>query len=911
MALALTALTVAAQPGTDAKEYIMRFERANKAYADSPESVDALFDMAMLYFDNSLPLRNLPLAMTLASKAEANYMALIKEDKHSELTRLVRRGIVLATVQQLRQAVRDAALIEARQRNDFDKVETETYLDVFGGDEEIARIVRQKRLQRMLDSDMQAGTPQAYYHIIETYPHTNEAVQAETMLGTLASSLFENLDNEDDIDTVAARYPASPSVARAAVRKKSRMAFAIAAEENTVESYKAFLRRYPMSDEAQQARDILDNLLLMKYSTLRTAKEFADFADSNSDNELADNALNQIRRIINYNRDVQAARLYLSRYSLDEHYSQVYATYYGWYAEEGNGELLQLFEEENPGSPMRNALERDMDRAMLVDSVDLLEDFKEDDFPTYSTLIYQTIGKRISFVLLQRMVQQMVESGDYAGANNRIVQHEECFDNVMRDEYNELHEILTAPSSGTKVSEVGADMFNPCMNAADKTIYYTRVDGQSSSICYATLRQGKWLYGGTVKFSNDNNTGLKLFGFFDDGNKMLVGNNGDVWIAEREGEAKGATDKWRVSDILPYPVNTDYIETDAQMLSDGSGILLVSDRPGGQNLQNSGLYYHGDTALASDIYFIPFRQGLWGTPVNLGTSINTPYCERSPLMSDDLRTLYFITDGRGGLGYGDIYTATRTSAEDWTSWTTPKNIGREVNTARAETSVSFGKNENELLLTSRNSNRTVCRTATLGPKPAQSHSYDYTLDVLGMGDQEFRVRLADISQQSVIQVVEKVTSGSKLGMDMHRDKKYAVFSDAAGYFVPAVVIGPNSKPRQMSGYTYPVLVSMGKAVPLPAIEFEPSTATLTPVALLQVEQLIQFMRKTLSAVAEIVVDVEGLDDEQAYSMSLERGRAIKDRLTSMGIDAKRITVSAYGNTNVKRGGAEGVAIQFR
>ena len=182
MALALTALTVAAQPGTDAKEYIMRFERANKAYADSPESVDALFDMAMLYFDNSLPLRNLPLAMTLASKAEANYMALIKEDKHSELTRLVRRGIVLATVQQLRQAVRDAALIEARQRNDFDKVETETYLDVFGGDEEIARIVRQKRLQRMLDSDMQAGTPQAYYHIIETYPHTNEAVQAETML---------------------------------------------------------------------------------------------------------------------------------------------------------------------------------------------------------------------------------------------------------------------------------------------------------------------------------------------------------------------------------------------------------------------------------------------------------------------------------------------------------------------------------------------------------------------------------------------------------------------------------------------------------------------------------------------------------------------------------------------------------
>lgn len=888
---------------TDTAGFDMRFGGIMNAYAKSPEAVDALFDMAMLYFDNSLPMRNLPLAMTFASKAVENYSALVMEDKnHRELTRLLRRGIVLSTLQHLKESVREAALNNVRLNDGLDLVELDAYLEVFADDAEIVGIVRQRRIGLVYDADMKEATPQSYYHIIASYPGTKEAARAEAMLGNAAASLFGNLDNEEAIDSVAALYPASPSVARSAARKKSRLAFTRAMQDNTIAAYKAFLRQYPSSDENQQVRDALDNLLALQYNTLHTAKEYADFADSNADNDLADQALAQIRRIIRDERNVQAARLYLDRYRLDPHYNEVYATYYSWYADEGNGELLARFEEENPDSPLRYALERDQERTLILDNIDLMEPFHEDNFSIYSTNIRQAMGKKLSFVPLQRMLQQLCAAGEYKNAADRVKQFEICYDDVMHDEFVELQAVLSAPAAGLRSIRftVGGDLLNPCFNAGDNLLYFNRIDGGANRICYAT---SELEYGGQVEFSSIQSGDLRLFGFYDGGDKMLLGSGGDILIAERDGSA------WRVSEIPPFPVNTDFVETDAFMLPDGSGLLLASDRPGGQNLQQSGSYYHGDTALATDLYFIPLRDGRWGTPVNLGTSINTPYCERSPWMSDDMRTLYYVTDSRG-MGYGDIYTATLTSLDNWTSWSKPQNMGYEVNSCLSEASVSLGPGEQEMYLSTNAGGQYVCRIVTLRSKPASSH-INYSLDVLGMGDTPFRVRVADISLQKVTQVAEYDGHGPAVGIEIHKGKKYAVFGDAVDHFIPAVIVSPTHRPQRMQGYTYPALVSLDKALPLDAVGFEPSQSKLSPVAVMQLEQLARFMVETPAAMAEIDIDVAGLDDELAYTLSLERGGVVKEQLTALGVESRRIIVSAYGNVRTKRGADEGISVQFR
>lgn len=54
-----------------------------------------------------------------------------------------------------------------------------------------------------------------------------------------------------------------------------------------------------------------------------------------------------------------------------------------------------------------------------------------------------------------------------------------------------------------------------------------------------------------------------------------------------------------------------------------------------------------------DLYYTQFSSGNWQTPVNLGSRINSFGIERSPFISQD--TLYFSSDGLGGLGGLDIY----------------------------------------------------------------------------------------------------------------------------------------------------------------------------------------------------------------------------------------------------------------
>lgn len=902
--------TAAAQvlPEVAIGDYQERFTRLNKAYAKEPDNVENLYNMAQFYFDNSHPMRNLPMAMKYIQRAEARHIVLLEEDRLGELTRLARKNITLTTIRQTKQAISDAAYNTLEVRTDMSRVELDTYLDAFGIDIELVRLLRQRRINQVYDEDLRKGTAESYYHFIDIYPGTKEAEQMEERLARLAPSLFEGIGSEAGVDTIAIKYPLSPSVQRAAEKQKSRLAYATASRLNTIAGYNDFLRRYPTSDEHLQAREKLASLLEVKYNSLHTAREFADFVDSNADNSLADDALAQLRRLIYDQRDIEAARLYLQRFKLDAHYSDVYQRYYSWHAEEGNAAPIEIFAKENPEFPFPRAIETDLASAKKIDRINLMEDFLEVDYPKYANYVRQMTGKRISLVPLQRMIQSQLTLHNYKGALERVRQFDICFDNVAHNEYEELKNILAAPVTGRKPSNVLTatyNILNPVYNSADGRLYYTRVNGPNRRICYATKNSGVWRPAGDANFSNTENDGLTLYGFYADGKRMLLGSSGDIWIAEKEG------DGWRVTEIPPYPVNTDHIDADAYMLPDGSGMLLASDRPNGQNLQPTGALFHGDTAMASDLYFIPYTQNGWGTAINLGSVVNSPYSERSPILSRNLKTLYYITDSRG-LGYGDIYMVTRTNVEDWTHWSTPRNVGKELNTGFNEATVSFGQDEKTLVYTSNNSLGRYSAYSFPTTHNAANSYQAYTLDILGMESFLFRVRVADMTQQTVTQVVEYVGDGHTIDLNIHKDKRYAVLGDAGLYFVPAVIIDPTAKTKQrLKGYTLPVLVAMDKPLPLLAVDFAPATAQLLPIAELQIEQLAQFVSHSPGSTVEILVTVAGRDDELCYNLSLERGRAIRDAMVAAGADPANVTISAYGNVNAKNGNGSGVSVRFR
>jgi outer membrane protein OmpA-like peptidoglycan-associated protein len=78
-----------------------------------------------------------------------------------------------------------------------------------------------------------------------------------------------------------------------------------------------------------------------------------------------------------------------------------------------------------------------------------------------------------------------------------------------------------------------------------------------------------------------------------------------------------------------------------------------------------------------DIYrSVQLPSGEWSTPENLGPQVNTPYDEDAPYIHPDEWTLFFTSDGHTTMGGRDIF-VTRLFNDEWTK---PDNMGYPINT---------------------------------------------------------------------------------------------------------------------------------------------------------------------------------------------------------------------------------------
>lgn len=894
--------------------YATRFGEVSQAYAKDPTSVEALYDMAQFYFDNSHPMRNLAVAMNYARRAEEQHVYLLENSKIRELTRLLRRGIDLTALRQLKQAIVDAARNAVTLRGDMSLAEIDAWLEVFPDDPELVRQLRRMRITQVYNEAVATGNPETWYRYMVMYPGTAGAADMEERLRGAAPQLFAGVETLAAADAVAARFPQSQAVALAAEKCKSRMAFAAADRLGTMEAYNAFLATYPTSSESQQARDRLDALLANDFASRTTAMELARFADSNADLSLADEALARMRKLIDQNRDAEAARYYVSHFPLDPYYNTVYGNYYSWHTVEGNSAPLRTFAKLNPDCPFPGALESDLERAEAVDTFPLNVLYTEVDYERFASYVRGLMGKAIAVVPLQRMLQPLLAARNYKGALERMRQFDLCFENKYQWQYDQLAALLDGPAAPARALRREVDeplpMIHPVVNTTDGGLYFTRIEADGSRTVRRAERRGnKWQEGEAVAFTNTEASDLTLFGFSPIGGRMILGSGGDIWFADRD------VDGWRVSDIPSYPVNTDYVETDAYMLPDGSGMLLASDRPGGQNLQPSRANFHGDTALATDLWFIPFDRGQWGTPVNLGVGVNTPYCERSPLLSRNMKTLYFVSDGYMGLGYTDVMVAERTSTGDWTSWSTPRNAGREINSALREHSLSFTPDEKRVYLASELPEEApyALRTGIYTFAAWHNTGLSYTSCSLGIDGLEqnlIRVRVADLEQQRVVQSVDYSSRNPVVRVNVRHDGRQVALADAGSLFVPAILLD-SRQANQLQGYTLRQLVAADREVPLVAVGFADSSSELLPVARLQLEQLALFLMRNSGAAVELSVDVAGRDARACYTLSLARGEALRAFLAERGVAASRILLSCYGNVRSGIGGTSSVAVRFR
>jgi Tol biopolymer transport system component len=188
--------------------------------------------------------------------------------------------------------------------------------------------------------------------------------------------------------------------------------------------------------------------------------------------------------------------------------------------------------------------------------------------------------------------------------------------------------------------------------------------------CLGTAR-GDFYCGTPTKVPNVNDGFSSLGGsvsadglslYFTSQRAGNYGENFDVCVATRA----TTQDDWGTPRNLGATINGTFFEHTANISPDGLSLLFSSDRPGGWG----GM----DMWMAT-------RAGVdspWSEPVNLGPTVNSAAWDLSPRLSADGLSLYFHSARPGGLGGEDIWVATRTSKT--APWGTPTNLGPTINT---------------------------------------------------------------------------------------------------------------------------------------------------------------------------------------------------------------------------------------
>lgn len=123
---------------------------------------------------------------------------------------------------------------------------------------------------------------------------------------------------------------------------------------------------------------------------------------------------------------------------------------------------------------------------------------------------------------------------------------------------------------------------------------------------------------------------------------------------------------WSQAEMLVGAINSEDFNEGAHCIS-----------PDGKYLFFTGCNWPNGMG-SCDIYVSKLENGSWSQPQNLGAPVNSKGWEAQPAISADGKTLYFVSNRAGGAGGYDIYSS---MLQDNGSWSVPKNLGPQVNSA--------------------------------------------------------------------------------------------------------------------------------------------------------------------------------------------------------------------------------------
>lgn len=297
----------------------------------------------------------------------------------------------------------------------------------------------------------------------------------------------------------------------------------------------------------------------------------------------------------------------------------------------------------------------------------------------------------------------------------------------------------------------------------------------------------------------------------------------------------------------------------------------------------------------SDLY-VSFKneEGKWTTPKNLGRKINSPFSEATPHLSENMRTLYFCSKrGRKGT---DIFVQTRLD-DTWENWSAPKKFTSPINSSADDSHPYFNEATGYLYFTSkRNGSSDIFRVQITKPKPKG----------LAIKTQIRNALTREIVNARVIIKKENYTESLKtydgyFKLNLLKGEKCLITIEKEGYFDFQKEIAMNESAQISEGEFELSLdlkpIETGTSFTLEAIQFKQSEAMVLESSYPSLDKLSSFITRNKNIHIQIAGHTDNVGDKRALMLlSEDRALTIKEYLAQKGIDENRIETIGYGGS---------------
>jgi OmpA-OmpF porin, OOP family len=405
--------------------------------------------------------------------------------------------------------------------------------------------------------------------------------------------------------------------------------------------------------------------------------------------------------------------------------------------------------------------------------------------------------------------------------------------------------------------------------------------------------------------------------------------------------------RWTAPESISKNINSSLNEGTCTISADGRKLIFTSC-VGRQSFGSCDLYQSikvGDE---------------WSVPVNLGPNVNSTEWESQPALSADGRTLYFVSDRRGGLGRRDIWVSQQNEKGEWSK---ARNLGAPVNTVFDEISPFIHANGQVLYFASKghtgfggydvfSSERTASgwSVPVNAGKPINDFEDQFALFITADGQKAYysheettdqgtrsriyeihipeeqrikyksnyvrgkvtdkltgkplkaRIELFNLATNEIESMVESDSLSGEYLIILNQGSDYALYSNRRGYLF-------NSSNFKYSDVTRFEPISMdiqlepaskGSKVVLNNIFFDTDKHELKETSVTELQKILRFLTEN----PQIRIQISGHTDNTGNAtynqqLSEKRAQSVFNYLVINGLDTKRISWVGHGQTQPK------------